>query len=67
MARRFDVAVSSVVKCSQQTWRYSPVMAAFLGATPWSMEDVMKLIDARAAKPNRPAAYRKAAPAQISN
>ncbi len=41
-------------------------MAARIETRLWSMEDVVKLIDARAAKPNRPAIYKKAA-AEISN
>ena len=50
-----------------KTLRCSPAMAAGLNATLWSMEDVVKLIDARAAKPIRPATYRKAEPEEISN
>jgi IS1 family transposase len=42
-----------------KTLRCSPAMAAGLSATLWSMEDVVKLIDKRAAKPNRPATYKK--------
>jgi len=37
----------------------TPAMAAGVSQTLWTMEDVVALIDARATKPNRPAAYRK--------
>jgi hypothetical protein len=49
-----------------KTLRCSPAMVAGLSATLWSMEDVAKLIDARAAKLNRLAVYKKSAP-EISN
>jgi IS1 family transposase len=42
-----------------KTLRCSPAMAAGLSKTLWSMEDVVGLIDARAAKPNRPAMYQR--------
>jgi hypothetical protein len=41
-----------------KTLRCSPAMAAGLSATPWSMEDVVKLIDAQATKPARPNVYK---------
>lgn len=37
----------------------TPAMAAGVSHKLWSMEDVVTLIDARAAKPVRPASYRK--------
>jgi IS1 family transposase len=39
--------------------RLTPAMAAGVSDTLWTMENVVALIDARAAKPNRPTTYRK--------
>ncbi len=52
---------------THKTLRCSPAMAANVSKTLWSMEDVVALIDARAAKPNRPTTYKKAERAEISN
>jgi hypothetical protein len=41
-----------------KTLRCSPAMAGGLSKTLWGMEDVVALIDVRAAKPNRPAVYK---------
>jgi len=42
------------------TLRMSPAMAAGIETRLWDISDIVALIDARAAKPNRPATYRKA-------
>ena len=39
--------------------RMSPAMAAGVSDTLWDMEWIVRLIDARAPKPNRPKTYRK--------
>jgi IS1 family transposase len=48
---------------THKTLKCSPAMASKISATLWSMEDVVALIDARAAKPVRPAVYKQ----RISN
>ncbi|HQT65126.1 MAG TPA: IS1 family transposase [Acidocella sp.] len=52
---------------THKTLRCSPAMAAGVSKTLWSMEDVVALIDAQAAKPNRQATYKKAERPKISN
>lgn len=44
-----------------QAVKMSPAMAAGIESRLWEMSDIVKLIDAREAKPNRPATYRKRA------
>ncbi len=41
-----------------KTLKCSPAMVANISPTLWSMEDVVALIDARVAKPVRPAVYK---------
>lgn len=52
-----------------QAIRMSPAMAAGIETRLWEMSDIAALIDGRAAKPNRPATYRKRGgeTAEISN
>ena len=44
--------------CIHKTLKCSPAMAAGVSATLWSMDDVVALVDTRAAKPNRPTIYK---------
>ena len=39
--------------------KLTPAMAAGITDRLWDVEDIVKLVDARAAKPNRPTTYRK--------
>ncbi len=50
-----------------KTIRCSPAMAAGLSKTLWRFQDMITLIDARAARPVRPTVYKKTASSEISN